>query len=127
MANTINLRPAVLNLQGYAGDGFSFQLICKDGEGNDLNVGGTVQAQVRLDRDHPEDPPLQSFTVNVVDAYLGVIGLSLTGVQTQALLDDASTQNNTFKGVWDVQWTDEGAQPRTIVQGTIEVVADVTR
>lgn len=126
MAEEINLRPAVLNLKLYAGDGFAFKLVCKDAAGNPINMGGAVSAQVRLDRLQPEAPPLQSFGVDLVDAYLGTIGLSLTGDQTQDLSNDPSAKDRVFTGVWDVEWTPIGAQPRTITQGSVECVADVT-
>lgn len=121
---TLNFRPTIVNLLLYAGDGFNIKLTCKDKAGNPIDINGVVTAQVRLDRIHPNDPPLASFTVSLVDAYLGIIALSLTGAQTLSLLGDGE---NEFTGVWDVQWTPAQSQIRTLVQGSVECVADVTR
>jgi hypothetical protein len=121
---TLNFRPQILNLLMYAGDGLNIRLTCKDKVGNPIDITGSVTAQIRLDRVHPTDPPLASFTVSLVDAYLGIIGLSLTGAQSQSLLPEGQ---NEFNGVWDVQWTPQNLQIRTIVQGEAECVADVTR
>lgn len=121
---SLNFRPSILNLLIYAGDGLNISLRCKDNVGNPIDINGTVTAQIRLDRIHPDDPPLASFTVSLVDAYLGIIGLVLTGAQSQSLLGSGETK---FTGVWDVQWTPMGLQVHTIVQGVVECVADVTR
>jgi hypothetical protein len=120
---SINLRPSVLNLLLYAGDGFSIKLACKDSAGAAVDLTGAVVAQVRVDRTHPDDPPLASFTASMVDAYQGIVALSLTGAQTDALL---SNHADKFSGVWDVQWTPVDMEPRTLVQGLVECVADVT-
>jgi hypothetical protein len=121
---TLTFRPTILNLLLYAGDGINIKLTCKDKAGNPIDINGSVTAQIRLDRIHPNDPPLASFTVSLVDAYLGIISLSLTGAQTLSLLGDGE---NKFTGVWDVQWTPMQLQIRTLVQGSVECVADVTR
>lgn len=126
MAGTINLQPQILNLALYSGDGFSFKLKCSDVTGAPIDMGGTVKAQIRQDRLHPDDSSILDFDVSTVDAYLGIIGLSLSGDDTQSLTDDYGT-NGKFSGVWDVQWTPEGLEPRTICQGVAECVADVTR
>lgn len=122
MANQIDLRPQALDLSLYAGDGVSLRLICTDGSGAPIDVSGTVKAQIRLDRTN-DDPPLVEFTVNSTDAYQGIILLTLTGAQTQQLVDSSGK----FSGVWDVQWQASSAQPRTLCQGNVECVADVSR
>ena len=121
---TIDFRPSILNLLLYAGDGINIRLMCKDKAGDPVDINGSVTAQVRLDRLHPSDPPLASFTVSLVDAYLGIVGLILTGAQTLSLVPDGT---NKFTGTWDVQWTPSDMQPRTLVQGEVECVADITR
>jgi hypothetical protein len=118
MAGQINLQPQVLDLALYAGDGVEFRLVCTDKAGAPIDITGTVKAQVRVDRLTP-DPPVVAFSVNSTDAYLGIIVLSLTGAQTATL--------GKFNGVWDVQWTPAGEQPRTLCQGKVECVIDVTR
>ena len=126
MANQINLQPQVLDLALYAGDGVSFRLVCTDGDGDTIDITGSVKAQVRLDRLTP-DPPIVSFTTGMVDAYQGIIVLSLTGAQTAQLSADPSAKSGKFTGVWDIQWTPAGQQPRTLCQGQVECVSDVTR
>lgn len=121
---TLNFRPPILNLLLYAGDGLNIKLTCKDKAGNPVDITGSVTAQIRVDRVHPEETPLASFSVSLVDAYIGVVNLGLTGAQTLSLLGD---NENQFNGVWDVQWSPIDMQPRTLTQGIVECVADVTR
>jgi hypothetical protein len=122
MANQINLRPVVWNLLLYSGDGFSVSIACVNAN-LPVDMSGSVTAEIRADRLHPSDPPLASFDVSMVDAYLGIVTLSLSGAQTDALVVDGTDK---FVGVWDVQWTPAGKEPRTLVQGAVECVADVT-
>ena len=126
LAAVIDLQPQILDLSLYAGDGVSFRLICTDKAGAAVDVSGAVDAQVRLNRDK-DTTPIIEFAANLVDAYQGIIVLSLTGDQTQALIDDPSSVSGEFTGVWDVQWAPSGLEPRTLCQGKVECVADVTR
>lgn len=126
MANQINLQPQVLNLMLYSGDGVEFRLLCTNGANAPIDVTGTVKAQVRLDR-ATENAPIVEFASNLVDAYQGIVILSLTGEQTKELSEHTSSDNGKFKGVWDVQWIPAGKEPRTLCQGVVECVADVTR
>ncbi len=124
MASQINLQPQVLDLSLYSGDGFKVRLTCKTPADAPIDITGAVIAQIREDRIHPDDPPLASFTVDLVDAYLGIIKLSLTGDQTQELTDNPK---GVFVGVWDVEWDPAGEEPRTLCQGKVECVSDVSR
>jgi hypothetical protein len=126
MASKINLQPQALDLALYAGDGVEFRLICTNGDGSPIDVTGAVHAEVRLSRLQP-DPPIVEFTASMVDAYQGIVVLSLTGAQTQTLSAHESSKDGVFLGVWDVQWAPADKQPRTLCQGTVECVADVTR
>lgn len=126
MAKAIKALPDVLNLQLYAGDGIEFRMICTNGDENPVDISGEVKAQIRLERLTP-DPPIVSFNVNAVDAYQGIIILSLTGAQTATLAQHESSKDGKFSGVWDVQWTPSGKQPKTLCQGSVECVIDVTR
>lgn len=126
MANTINLQPQVLNLALYAGDGVEFRLVCTDADGDPIDITGSVSAQIRLNRT-TDTAPIVEFTTGMVDAYQGIIVLSLTGDQTQDLIEDSSTKAGKFTGVWDIQWSPATGQPRTLCQGSVECVADVTR
>jgi hypothetical protein len=127
MANQINLQPQVLDLMLYSGDGFKVKLTCMDKAGAPVDVTGAVTAQIRLDRLTPENPPVLAMSVDLTDAYLGVVKLSLTGDQTQELTDGSSAKNGKFVGVWDVEWDSAADEPKTLCQGVVECVADVTR
>jgi hypothetical protein len=126
MASLIDLQPEVLDLRLYAGDGVELPITCTDGAGAPIDVSGSVNAQVRLERLTP-DPPIVSFAVNAVDAYQGKVILTLTGDETAMLSTDPSSKNGKFIGVWDLQWTPAGSEPRTLCQGKVECVSDVTR
>ena len=109
---TINIRPQVLDLMLYAGDGVEFRLICTDSGDDPVDVTGSVKAQIRKDRSN-ESTPIVSFAVNTIDAYQGIIILSLTGDQTQELV----VEKDPFTGVWDVEWEPATSEPRTLCQG----------
>lgn len=126
MAKVISLQPDVLDLSLYAGDGVDLPITCTDKAGAPIDINGAVTAQIRLDRLAP-DPPIVEFGINAVDAYQGKIIISLTGAQTMALSQDPSSKAGKFTGVWDLQWAPAASQPRTICQGKVECVADVTR
>lgn len=88
---------------------------------NPVPLTGTMKAQIRL---HYSDlTPKAIFAVDLTDAANGNAVLSLTGVDTQALV----TSDKKFKGVWDVEWTPSGAQPRTLLQGKVECDPDASR
>lgn len=126
MANLINLQPEVLNLALYAGDGVAFRLLCTDPSGDPIDLNGSVKAQIRLDQ-LAADPPLVEFAANMVDAYLGIVVLSLTGEQTHSLSVHPSSVDGKFSGVWDVEWDPSTSEPRTLCQGSVGCVSDVTR
>jgi hypothetical protein len=123
---SINTQPSVLDLALYAGDGVEFRLLCTDSDNTPVPINGTVMAQVRVDRAAAD--PVVEFDANLTNADPdGVILLSLTGDQTQEMMTDPSTSKGKFSGVWDVQWTPIGQEARTLCQGKVECVADVTR
>ena len=126
LANQINVQPQPLDLLLYAGDGISFRLICADGAGAPIDITGAVKAHIRLNRLNGV-PPIVLFDANLIDAYQGIVVLSLTGDQTQELSDHESASSGKFVGVWDVEWEAVDAEPRTLCQGKVECAADVTR
>jgi hypothetical protein len=126
MADKIVVSPEILDLQLYAGDGLTFRMICQTKAGDPVDITGTVNAQIRLARLTP-DPPITAFSVNLVDAWQGILTFSLTGDQTQDLIDSPASKNGLFAGVWDAQWHPSNAEPYTLCQGKVECVADVTR
>lgn len=126
MAGQINLLPEVLDLMLYAGDGMSLRFTCTNSAGAPVDLNGAVKAQVRLNRLNGA-APLAEFSVDTIDAYLGVVRISLTGDQTQDLLDTPDGPVAKFVGVWDLEWDSVDMEPRTLCQGKLECVADVTR
>lgn len=126
MASSINVQPQTVDLALYAGDGVSLKFTCKDSNGDVVDITGTVKSQIRVDRS-PGGAAVVSFTVSLTEHEAGIIKLSLTGAQTQTLVEDASAVSGRFTGVWDVEWTPTGLQPYTICQGKVECIADVSR
>jgi hypothetical protein len=118
----ISVVPQRVDLVAYAGDGVTLRLSAVNAEtGDNLDLAGELAAQVKANRSDEE--PLTEFTIDTEQAAEGILELSLSGEQTAALLTDSSR----FKGSWDVQWTADGEQPRTLVQGTLTCDLDVTR
>ena len=110
----ISFVPQALPLELYAGDGAAMTLALLDAESQPLPLEGEVMAHIRRHRDDSE--PLQEFAVTVED---NLATLALTGEQTAELGE--------FAGSWDVQWTRNGSEPVTIVQGRATCALDVTR
>lgn len=106
--------PARVDLKMVAGDSFSkeFRLREQDGTAIDL-TGLTGRAQVR---DRPGGELLAEFTVGPLDAT-GVVTISLTTAQTRALPG---------KGVWDLELDGGATNTKTIVQGDVKVIPDIT-
>jgi hypothetical protein len=119
----IDLTPQELDLVLYAGDGVRLPLVVTDNDDppNAVPLTGTVRAQIRIK--HSDTTPAATFDVDMTDADTGNVILSLTGAHTQALV----TSDKKFKGIWDVEWTPSGAQPRTLMQGKVECDPDATR
>lgn len=119
--NTVSLKPPVINLALYAGDGANLRLVATDLDGDPFDLRGTVRAQIRQTRRDPE--LLLEWAVEMAQAEQGIIILRLTGEQTRGLMKDAGT----FKGVWDCVWTMDDSEPVTLLQGDVNCELDVTR
>jgi len=122
--------PTRHDLKLYAGDGAQVRLeltspaIPPDPPAP-FPIVGTIEAQIRAKR---LDPVILTTFFTVEDDFdEGIIVLSLTGAQTQELIEHATQRDGTFSGVWDVQWTPEAAEPVTLVQGSVTASPDVTR
>lgn len=127
MSGQLSTQPPVLDLALYAGDGISFKLICTDDADppQPVNVTGDVQAQIRVNRADVDS--MATFSADMVGADQGEIILSLTGDDTAGLMEGSGVVKGKFTGAWDVQWTAVGGEPRTLVQGKVECISDVTR
>jgi len=117
----ISLIPSSLDLELYAGDGVSLVFGLNDSDGQPLDVTGTVIAQIRESRAHIE--AAADFTADLTNGSTGQVVLSLTGAQTGTLIGEKGR----FEGVWDMQWTKDGAEPVTVLQGSVTCDPDVTR
>ena len=63
---SIDLKPQVLDLSLYAGDGVEFRLICTDNDGDPLNVSGNITAQIRVDRSETSSA-IVDFDANLIE------------------------------------------------------------
>lgn len=118
----ISLLPDKLDLALYAGDGASIMLTVTDNAGAPVPiVPGEIRAQIRQDRLSAE--ALAEFNFNIDEDVPNVVVLVLNGEQTASLI----TNEDKFKGVWDVQWVQLNQEPVTLAQGKVECDADVTR
>lgn len=118
----ISLVPSELDLALYAGDGVSLVFTLNDANGQPLNITGAVLAQIRIKRS--DDAALADFAADLTNGAAGEVVLSLAGTQTASLIVGDIDQ---FKGVWDMQWTKNGGEPVTVLQGALTCDADVTR
>lgn len=125
MSGQLSTQPPVLDLALYAGDGISFKLVCTDDAQQPVNVTGDVQAQIRVNRADVDS--VAAFSADMVGADQGEIILALTGDDTSGLMVGPGVVKGKFTGAWDVQWTTTGGEPRTLCQGKVECIADVTR
>ena len=123
-SSPISLLPATQDLKLYGGDGVQLQLIVSNGAGQPINLTGTLKAEIRESRVNPAIKA--TFTTDITDAANGVALVSLTGAQT-ASLHGSPNPIEKFSGVWDLQWTPQGSEPVTILQGAVESNLDVTR
>lgn len=116
----VNLQPKNLDLLLYAGDGITFRVIVKDKNAQPVPLTGTMIAQIRRKRE--DTNPVVTFSVDLSESDQGIAILSLTGDQTKSLVTDKK-----FLGVWDIEWTYSSTQPRTLCQGRVECISDVSR
>lgn len=111
----ITVKPAALDLNLYAGDGFAIQMVFTDKDtGEPFPLPGTWAAQVRASPSASE--VITSFNIGTDEATGGKLMLSLSGAQVDLIPSGA---------YWDLQQTD--GDPRTWHAGRIYVTKDVTR
>lgn len=121
----ISLLPESLDLKLYGGDGVELRLVVSDPQGAAVPLTGAIDAQIRHAR--TDFNVAVSFATDLTDADSGVVILSLTGAQSESLHGNPDQPSERFVGVWDVQWTPNGAEPITLIQGNVESALDVTR
>lgn len=121
-ANKLSFVPEQLDLELYGGDGVTLNIQVVDKAQTPVPLTGTLAAQVRRARSDAD--ALEDWQTSVVDPDTGTALISLSGAQTMGLTAGGT---KAFKGVWDVQWTADGAEPVTLMQGKLTCVLDVTR
>lgn len=128
----LSYNPPVLDLVVYAGDDtFIPMTITANGEG--INLVGTHTAQIRKTRD---GEVLATFDIETSSANIGSIKLLLSSEDSELLVEDSTIETDyfgndlitapMFRGVWDWNYTVDTIT-RTLVQGQITVIKDVTR
>jgi len=117
MANKIDLTPAILDLDLYAGDGEDFQIEFLDGTQEPIDVSNYIwTAQIRKTR---TSDVAADLTIDTTDASTGIITIHISAEVTRGL-----PRTNQ----WDLQCVASGgSDPRTILQGTVTCTQDVTR
>jgi hypothetical protein len=107
---SLDLRPEVVDITGYAGDTMSLRITVSDPA---VIAGGTWLAQVRAKR--PDTDALATFDVT---PETGGAVIQMSAADTAAL--------GNFKGAWDVQVAQNGTV-RTLIQGAFVLELDVSR
>jgi hypothetical protein len=113
--------PPVCDMDLYAGDGISISFTVVNSDQTPYPLDGVVTAWIKKKRTDG-DPPLAEWSVDASQQDQGIVLLSLTGEQTEALVNGSTT----FTGVWDMQFVKSGGQPMTLLQGKVTCNADVT-
>ena len=115
MITSLNLTPAVLNIDVYAGDTEEFQVYFVTSEDVAIDVSEyTWSAQIR---EYRTSTDFNAIEVNADNANLGVLLVSVPASVTENL-----PQNS----VWDLQGVYSG-NPTTFLQGKVTCTKDVTR
>lgn len=123
----IDTRPQSVDLKCYGGDTLSLRI---DVTGADYSLA-TWTGQVRADHDSVVDaeflvtPDATGANIVLTDDSTELL-LSLGNPPAPAYGAALSSSVLKYQGVWDVQ-VDTGGPTKTLVQGIIEVYADVTK
>jgi len=115
MITSLNLTPAVLNIDMYAGDTEEFQVYFVDETDVGIDVSEyTWSAQIREYRTSTE---ANAIEVDPTNAMYGILTVSISSTITQSL---------PVSSVWDLQGVYNG-KPTTFLQGKVTCTKDVTR
>jgi hypothetical protein len=119
----IDVGPAKLDLLRIrAGDRNAFNIKLTDSNGIVNLSDKTIEAQARLTPTEP-DPPAVSAIINMTDPAQGEFELRWPGDAIRDVLGSADS----WTGVWDLQLTETGQDPQTLVAGAFTIESDVTR
>lgn len=115
--------PGTYDLEIYRGDDFERPIFLREkevpGPGPYIDLTGW-SGRAMYKAKVGDTTPVISFTVTILNqgSFLGGLTISLTKAQTAAL--------TTFKGVWDLELTDDDGNTTTYLKGDVEVNKDVT-
>lgn len=113
-----DLRPAVLDLALYAGDGIAFTVHIKDEDGVAVDVSAyTWVATWRPTRSSPDTDKI-TLSIDSSGAASGDLLVSIPATSSRVM---------TPSGDWDLQGTIGAGDPTTIVTGNVTIQQDVTR
>ena len=117
MSEKIDVTPAILDLDLYAGDGTYFQVNFLDETGSTIDVSDLVwTAQIRKTR---TTDAASDLTIDMTDAAAGTITIYISAETTRGLAKSSQ---------WDLQSTSTARpDPQTFLQGTVTCEQDVTR
>lgn len=130
----LSYNPPVLDLVVYAGDDTNIPMTITSA-GDPVDITGTHFAQVRLTRD---GDLMGTMIVDPTNLSNGQVTLKISSELSEVLiaLEETETKTDYFgndlitapmwEGVWDWNYT-VGNITRTLVQGKITVIKDVTR
>ena len=128
--SSLDVRPQVVDVAGYAGDTLTIRILAPDFYGLDWSAQvraapdtTTVAATFEITAPAAADQP----AILVLDAAT-TRALADTGEVIRVRRGAATVSVLRFTGVWDCQVSDAGSDPvRTLVQGGLTIDLDVTR
>ena len=118
----IDVGPAKLDLLRIrAGDRNAFNVKLTDSNGIVNLTDKVIEAQARI---RPTDPAIAvSAVITMTDVAQGEFEMRWPGEDVRDVLAGADT----WSGVWDLQITEPGQDPQTLVAGAFTIESDVTR
>jgi hypothetical protein len=118
----IDLGPAEVDLLRIrAGDRNQFNIKLTDSNGPVNLSDSVIEAQARLT---PVDSAIAvSAVIEMIDAVGGHFKMSWPGDDVRTAL----AVEVSWEGVWDLQMTETGEEPQTLVAGKFTIESDVTR
>lgn len=114
------------NFSMYQGDTWDgLTIYYKDASGTAINITGyTVTGTVKLT---PSDPsPAATFTCTITNAVGGTFSVSLSAVESAKLKGSTVSFEDVVTYYYDIQISN-GTITKTILRGTVDVIAEVTK
>lgn len=128
---TINTLPPVLDIVAYAGDDTRITINLSSA-GVPVDLSGTHEAEIRLTRSgdvlgviNIENPGIGQVEI-VLDSETSALLVADIDVESTEYFGNDLITAPMFKGVWDWNFI-VGSETKTLAQGKITVIKDVTR